>query len=165
MTAIEPLTAEYFAMAAQWLSNPEVNQWLSGEWRDQVVEPRMIGIAARNKRGRLFLIRSDGQPCGLVALTDWDSADGIAMVWGVLGDPAFGGRGVFTEALGQLVRMAFQEFHIEAVHAWIMEDNVRSRRVVQKLGFHEQGRLRSAACRNGRRVDRVYFDLTRQDLA
>ena len=163
MTVIEPLAAEHFATAAQWLSKPEINQWLSGEWRDRIVDPLLIGIAVRNKRSRIFLIRCDGQPCGLVALADWDSADGIAMVWGIIGKPAYGGRGVFTEALRQLIEIAFRELHIEALHAWFMEDNPRSRRIVEKLGFHEQGRLRSAACRNGRRVDRIYFDLTRQD--
>jgi RimJ/RimL family protein N-acetyltransferase len=163
--AIEPLAPEYFALVAEWLSQPEVNEWLSGEWRNQTVDPRMIGIAVRNKRNRLYLVRSDGQPCGLVALADWDAVDGIAMLWGMIGDASFGGRGVFTEALGQLIRLSFRELHIEALNAWIMADNARSRRVVEKLGFHEQGRLRSSASRNGHRIDRVFFDLLKEDIA
>ena len=163
MTAIEPPTQEYFPMVAGWLSNVDINQWLTSEWRGRAIDPTLIGIAARNKHNRFFLVRCEGEPCGLVALADWDPVDKIAMIWYVLGDLAGGGRGVATEAVRQLVRTAFTSLDIESMHAWIMEDNHRSRRVLEKNGFREAGRLRRAAVRNGARFDRVYFDLTRQD--
>ena len=98
-----------------------------------------------------------------MALADWDAVDRIAMVWYLLGVPAFSGRGVITDALGQLVRLAFQELGIEALHAWIMEDNSRSRGVLERTGFQESGRLRLATSHKGRRMDRVYFDLIALD--
>ena len=159
MTAIEPLTHEHFALLAQWLSNADINQWLMSDWRGRVIDPVVVGIAVRNKRNRFFLVRCDNEPCGMVALADWDAVDRIAMVWYLLGVPAFGRRGVMTDALRMLVRLAFQEFGIEALHAWIIEDNSRSRRVLERSGFQEAGRLRLATSRDGRRMDRVYFDL------
>jgi RimJ/RimL family protein N-acetyltransferase len=152
-------------MVAHWLSNHETNQWLASEWRDRVIDPVVIGVAVRNKRNRFFLVRCDGTPCGLVALADWDFTDKVAMIWYALGDLASGGRGVITEAVQQLVRMAFSQLGIEALHAWIMEDNDRSRRVLEKNGFREAGRLRWAVARDGCHLDRIYFDLTRQDIA
>ena len=163
MTAIEPLNPEHFALLAQWLSNTDINQWLTSEWRDRAIDPVVVAVALRNKRNRFFLVRCDNEPCGLVALADWDAIDRVAMVWYALGVPAFGGRGVITEALGQLVQLAFKELGIDALYAWIMEDNVRSRRVLERTGFHEAGRLRSATLHGGRRMDRVYFDLTALD--
>jgi RimJ/RimL family protein N-acetyltransferase len=165
LTTIEPLLPEYFASVAQWLSNPATNQWLASEWRDRVIDPIVIGVAVRNKRNRFFLVRHEGQPCGLVALADWDAIDKIAMVWYALGDSALGGRGIISKAVRLLVQTAFTEFQIEALYAWIREDNARSRRVLEKTGFREVGHLRSAVCRDGRRADRVYFDLTSEDLA
>jgi RimJ/RimL family protein N-acetyltransferase len=163
LIALEPLTPDHFATVAGWLSKPEINQWLTSEWRDRVIEPMLIGVAVRNKRNRFFLVTSDGAPCGLVALADWDAVDKIAMIWYALGDPASGGRGVITEGVRQLVRMAFDTLGIDALHAWIMEDNDRSRRVLEKNGFRESGRLRSAAVHNGKRLDRIYLDLVRDD--
>jgi RimJ/RimL family protein N-acetyltransferase len=159
LTAIEPLTHEHFALLAQWLSNADINQWLMSDWRGRVIDPVVVGVAVRNKRNRFFLVRCDNEPCGMVALADWDAVDRIAMVWYLLGVPAFGRRGVMTDALRMLVRLAFQEFGIEALHAWIIEDNSRSRRVLERSGFQEAGRLRLATSRDGRRMDRVYFDL------
>lgn len=164
MIRIEPLTPDHFATVAGWLSKPELNEWLTSEWRDRTIDPMLIGVAVRNKRNRLFLVRSDDVPCGLVALADWDPIDKIAMVWYALGDPGGGGRGVITEAVRELVRTAFDTLGIESLHAWIMEDNARSRRVLEKNGFRETGRLRLAAVHQGRRLDRIYFDLVRQDL-
>jgi len=164
LIGIEPLTPEHFATVAEWLSKPEINQWLTSEWRDRVIDPTLIGVAVRNKRNRFFLVRSDGVPHGLVALADWDAVDKIAMIWYALGDPVSSGRGVITQAVQELVRVAFDSLGIEALHAWIMEDNERSRRVLEKNGFREAGRLRLAAVHNGCRLDRVYFDLTPQDL-
>jgi len=159
LTAIEPLAHEHFALLAQWLSNADINQWLMSDWRGRVIDPVVVGVAVRNKRIRFFLVRCDNEPCGMVALADWDAVDRIAMVWYLLGVPAFGRRGVMTDALRMLVRLAFQEFGIEALHAWIIEDNSRSRRVLERSGFQEAGRLRLATSRDGRRMDRVYFDL------
>jgi RimJ/RimL family protein N-acetyltransferase len=163
LTGIEPLAPEHFATVAGWLSKPEINQWLTSEWRDRVIDPTVIGVAVRNKRNRFFLVRHDGAPCGLVALADWDAVDKVAMVWYVLGEPALGGRGVITEALRELVRAAFDTLGIESLHAWIMADNDRSRRVLEKNGFREAGRFRLATVHNGRRLDRIYLDLPRQD--
>jgi len=164
VSCIEPLTPEHYALAAAWLSKPEVNEWLTSEWRDRLIDPVLIGVAVRNKRNRLFLVRSGGAPCGLAALADWDIADRIAMIWYILGEPDFGGHGVITQAVRELVRTAFNTLGLEAVHAWIMQDNERSRRVLEKNGFREAGRLREATIHNGRRRDRIYFDLTRGDL-
>ena len=163
MTSIEPLTSEHFATVAGWLSSTEINQWLTSEWRDRVVDPALIGVAVRNKRNRLFLVWCEETPCGLVALADWDPIDKVGMIWYILGDPASGGRGVITEAVRQLVRVAFETLGVESLHAWIMEENVRSRKVLQKNGFREVGHLRRAAVHNGTRSDRVYFYLTRGD--
>jgi RimJ/RimL family protein N-acetyltransferase len=135
VTAIEPLGPEYFATIAGWLSKSDINEWLTSEWRGRVIDATLIGVAARNKRNRLFLVRYEGEPCGLVALADLDPVDKIAMIWYVLGDPASGGRGVITEAVRQLVRTAFESLGIESIYAWIMEGNVRSRRVLEKNGF------------------------------
>lgn len=163
MTSIEPLTPPYFGLVAEWLSNAGINQWLTSEWRDRAVDPIVIGIATRNRRNKFFLVRCGDEPCGLTALADLDTFDRVAMVWYALGVAAFAGRGVITEALRQMAGLAFNELKILALHAWIMEDNVRSRRVLEKTGFREAGRLRAATLHCDRRVDRVYFDLTPSD--
>jgi RimJ/RimL family protein N-acetyltransferase len=157
--AIAPLKPEHFALVARWLAQPDLARWLTSDWRAAPAQPTTIAMCARQKRSRLFLISSDGEPCGLVALADLDAADGTGMVWYALGDAALAGRGIASAAVRELVAIAFGELGLRSVYAWIMEDNVASRRVLLRAGFREAGRIRQATVSGERRVDRVYFDL------
>src|SRR4051812_24725859 len=99
MTTIEPLQPDHFEQVAGWLNRPEINRWLSGEWREHTATAGMIAIAGRNRRNRLYLVRHEAAPCGLVALGEIDPADRLAMIWYLLGDERFGGRGIIVEAV------------------------------------------------------------------
>jgi RimJ/RimL family protein N-acetyltransferase len=159
MISIEALVPERFGDVAAWLSRPEVNRWLTSEWRGRAVDATALAILVRNRRNRAYLVSCDGAACGLVALAEIDAADGLAMIWYVLGDPEFAGRGVTTEGVRLVAKNAFDELGLSCVYAWIMEDNTASRRVLEKAGFREAGRLRNAATSKEGRVDRIYFDL------
>lgn len=164
MIAIEELTPDNFKLVAGWLSKVEINRWLTAEWRNREVTATVVALAVRNRKNRLFLVRCDGQPCGLMALADIDTADRTAMVWWVLGEQILSDRGIAGEAVKQLVRRSFEQLGLASLYAWIMEDNIRSLRMVQKTGFREAGRIRCAACSGGRQVDRIYFDLLPGEL-
>jgi len=159
VTTIEPLQPEHFEQVAEWLSRPGINKWLSGEWRNRETTPAILAITIRNRRNKLYMVRHDAVSCGLVGLADFDPADRIAMVWYILGEERLKGRGIISEAVRQLAQLAFSELSVASLYAWIMEDNVASRRVLEKSGFRECGRFRNAAYSNGRQVERVYFDL------
>jgi RimJ/RimL family protein N-acetyltransferase len=160
---IEPLLPEHFALVAGWLSEPQNNEWLTTDWRGRIVDAMLVGIAARNKKNRLYLIRIDDMPCGVIALADIDLVDGVAMLWDVLGDKRHSGKGVMTQATRLMLCTAFDELNLHCIYAWIMADNVASRRVVEKAGFQIGGLVRSAACHHGTRVDRIYYDRLKTD--
>ncbi len=113
----------------------------------------------RNKKNRVFLVRWNGQPAGLVALADIDAGDATAMVWYLLGDASLSGRGITSTAVKLMAQKCFLELKLESLYAWVMEDNAASTKVLRKAGFREAGRLRRAANSDGLPVDRIYFDL------
>jgi len=164
VTTIEELIPDYFEQVARWLSKAEINRWLAAEWRDRVVNPTLVAMAVRNRKNRLFLVRYNGQPCGLSALADIDMADKTAMVWYVLGEQNLSGRGITSDAVGQLARLSFGQIGLASVYAWIMQDNTASQRVLHRVGFREAGRIRCAASSAGHQVDRVYFDLIAREV-
>lgn len=159
MTTIEDLSQPAFDLVATWLSNRDINRWLTAEWRDKEVTGTVVAMMVRNKRNRVFLVRWSGQPVALVALADIDAADHTAMIWYLLGEPSFSKRGIVSSAVRQVAAKGFQELKLSSVYAWVLEDNLPSARVLQKSGFREAGRIRRAASSEGRQVDRIYFDL------
>jgi len=163
MITIEDLLPDHFELAASWLSRPDTNRWLNSEWRGRQTTSSMIAIMLRNRKNRLFLVRSDGLSAGLVGLADIDFPDKTAMVWYILGETSLSGKGVTTEAVRQVASIAFGEMGLYSLYAWVMEDNTASLRVLDRAGFKKAGRLRLTANSSGRQVDRVYYDLTHQD--
>ena len=160
MTTIEELTPDDFSQVAEWLSDPANNRWLTSDWRNREVTHVLVGLAVRNKKNRLFLVRADGRPCGLVALADIDPGDRTAMIWYLLGEKSLAGRGIVTQAVKHLAEAAFGDLGLSSLYAWLMADNLSSRRVLEKAGFREVGYIRRATCSAGQQVDRIYFDLT-----
>jgi [ribosomal protein S5]-alanine N-acetyltransferase len=156
---IEDLQVKDLSLVAKWLSRDKINRWLTAEWRNRVAHTTVLAIALRNRKNRFFLVRCNGEACGLTALADIDVADATAMIWYVLGEPRFARNGIASEAVKQLVRKSFQELKLQSLYAWIMEDNVASAKLLNKVGFREVGRIRQAASSNGQQVDRIYFDL------
>src|ERR1043166_5138265 len=107
--SIADLLPQDFEKAAGWLSQRPINRWLTGEWRNREADAKILAIVIRNKKNRLFLVRCEGEPCGLVGLADIDSADRTAMAWYLLGDSRLSGRGITSAALRQLVEIAFKD--------------------------------------------------------
>ncbi len=158
MVTIEPLQPDAFPMVAAWLSQEWVNPWLAPPWRGVRVSSAMVGLSARNSQNEWFMVRQGDLAAGVVALADTDPIDRHAMVWYALGRLELSGKGVMSQAMRLLCEHAFERRRLASLHAWIVEGNEASRRVLERTGFREAGRLRQAAAFKGLGVDRVYFD-------
>jgi RimJ/RimL family protein N-acetyltransferase len=80
---------------------------------------------------------------------------------GYLLAPAARGRGVMGRALGLVVAWAFAELGLVRVQAFASPDNVRSLRLLERLGFAREGVLRSY---RGAGQDRIAFGLLPGEL-
>lgn len=70
----------------------------------------------------------------------------------------FWGRGIMTEAARRLLQYGFEELQLASVMIRTGENNLRSRRVIEKCGFHYEGTLRQCyrMYNNEIRDSRVY---------
>jgi ribosomal-protein-alanine N-acetyltransferase len=71
------------------------------------------------------------------------------------------GNGYASEALGAVIDETFETADLAEIQACIVPDNVASRGVLDRTGFHEDRVLRSGAVIRGRHVDVLLFTLTR----
>lgn len=72
-------------------------------------------------------------------------------------------RGYMSEALGCLVPFAFGRLGLHRLDAACLPQNEASRRLLQKLGFHEEGRARSYLRIAGTWQDHVLYALVEGD--
>jgi ribosomal-protein-serine acetyltransferase len=74
------------------------------------------------------------------------------------------GRGVATAACGALIELAHRELRAERIEWQAAPENVRSRRLAEKLGFQFEGRLRSTYEYRGERHDTVVLSLVGEEI-
>jgi RimJ/RimL family protein N-acetyltransferase len=160
---LAPLDASTAEAAVKWLGDSTINQWLSGEFRDQQVAPRQLLLMASSPRNRVWSIVVDGEPAGLVALSQIDMHDRCARIWYLVGRAELRGRGVATNAVRQACELAFTELNLESISASVMEPNAASARVLLAAGFKPAGVLRHGLRLGQDFVNRVLYDLVRND--
>jgi len=71
------------------------------------------------------------------------------------------GRGVMTEAVGQICREAFSRFDIIRIFAEPFAGNLGSRRVLEKAGFTYEGTMRDGVFKYGRVHSYCVYSLLR----
>ncbi len=68
-------------------------------------------------------------------------------------------KGYMTEGIKGVIELAFMEYGLHRIEANIIPRNIRSRRVVEKLGFKNEGRSEKYLKINGKWEDHVHYVL------
>ncbi len=122
--------------------------------------------AWRQGTAYVFLIRrlSDQKLIGGVSLTQvrpWPANSAALGYW--IG-ATHTGQGYMTEAVCGLCDWAFETLCLARIEAGILPDNNRSRRVLERAGFAEEGRALQYLEINGIRRDHVLFGRVSSDV-
>ncbi len=114
-----------------------------------------------------FHIRTlaDDRLIGFVALHSVEWNNGVALLAIGIGEPRYRGRGYGTDALQLILRYAFQELNLYRVGLDVIASNERALHTYEKLGFRREGTMRGAVLRDGRRTDRIYMGILRDEWA
>ncbi|WP_224333274.1 GNAT family N-acetyltransferase [Haloprofundus halobius] len=113
--------------------------------------------------GETFVVTAEDRPVGLVFFFDLDERNGTAEL-GYWVTAEAQGRGYATDAARTLARYAFDERRLEKLTAQVVASNAGSARVLEKIGFREEGILREHEFVDGRRIDLRVFGLLASEL-
>jgi len=72
-------------------------------------------------------------------------------------------QGIMSEALGCVIRYAFETIGLHRIEAIVDPSNQPSRDLLKKLGFQEEGILRERFFKGGSYYDDLYLGLLRRD--
>ncbi len=109
-------------------------------------------------------VESEGRLVGSVQLALIDRIERRAAVAIVLGDKTIWGRGVGSAALRILADYAFAALNLERLYAEVYGFNVRSQRLMERVGFQREGVLRQHEVHNGARQDMHVFGLLKAEF-
>ncbi|MFC5970296.1 GNAT family N-acetyltransferase [Halomarina salina] len=105
-----------------------------------------------------FLVWADDERVGTVGLHDFRPGWGLAET-GYFFHPDHWGNGYATEALELVCGYGFRERRLNKVAARTFAFNEASGRVLEKVGFSQEGTHRNEAFERGEHVDLLYWGL------
>ena len=73
------------------------------------------------------------------------------------------GQGIMTEALDAMLSFGFEDYGLNRITANVIKDNAASIKVLQKLGFVQEGILRESLYKNGQYHDLICFSILKSE--
>jgi RimJ/RimL family protein N-acetyltransferase len=135
---LRPLAEEDATDAyAAWLNDPEVNRWLETH---SVTLPELRAYIREKRESPHALLlgifwKETGQHIGNVKLEPIDREKREATIGILIGEKAFWGKGVATEATNLATEHAFSALGMRAVTLGVIPENTAAIRVYEKCGF------------------------------
>ncbi len=125
---------------------------------------RYYDAEGRAGRAQSFVVEVAGRIVGQVQLSQmiWGSSRSAVVGYWVAQEWA--GQGVAPAAVSAVVDRAFGSLCLHRLVAYVQVDNRPSARVMEKLGFVDEGIARGALFVNGEWRDHRCFSLTREDV-
>lgn len=152
---------------AAWLAEPGINQWFDfGQGRQRLpVLAVQLMIQSGRHRLRVFGPTGHTPASGLVAVSDLKHGFGTGSFWVLRNSQRPACRDMTFVASTTLLREAFETDRLHCITAWAADCNVRSRRLLERIGFRLIGLQRDCHVMQGLRFGRALYDLLPGDLS
>jgi ribosomal-protein-alanine N-acetyltransferase len=151
-------------------------------WRNEEITRRFnpLGTASREATASFFeregssfaeiyehsnqrwFVEANGALVGTISLQNISPMMGVAEIGYMFGEK-FHGRGIATAALTYFLDRLFAHTPLRRVFALVHEENKASRRVLDKLGFEQEGVLRNHYLVQGIPTNEVAYGLLREE--
>lgn len=105
----------------------------------------------------MIIMKENNTPIGSVFLRDIDDINHKAEYGIFIGEEAYCGKGIGTEAAELLLKYAFDELKLHKVTLRVLAENQRAIRNYKKVGFTEEGCFYDDVCIDGRFYDVIYM--------
>jgi RimJ/RimL family protein N-acetyltransferase len=155
---LRPIEEADLPLLVEQLNHPDVWRTLRTREPKNQRQEREWWEGLDERDGVTLLVAADGDPVGTVGLDDVDANWGTAEV-GYAIHPDHWGNGYATEAVALVTRYAFEQRRLEKLAAEVYGHNPASRRVLERNGSREEGRMREHTLHRGERVDVVTHGL------
>ena len=149
----DPLYLRYYPWEDRSEADARAFVEMFRQWQWEL--PRRRFQLAIVRRGEDGLIGN----CGLRRKTgnEWEADIGYEL------SPQYWGRGYATEAARAMVEFGFADLGLQRISSWCIADNLASARVLERLGFVQEGKLRRNEHFKGRWWDTLLYALLAEE--
>lgn len=152
---------EDFALMMKWGEDAEYLRNVDTDIAIPKTKQHFEAESTSSSNSVYFQVRTiqEDQLIGFVVIhsIEWNNRAGMLAIG--IGEAKNRNKGYGTEALRLILRYAFHELNLTRVGLDVIDYNKRAIRAYEKVGFQQEGRLRSAVLRDGESYDRVLMGI------
>jgi len=167
---LRPMTDGDVPLLIQWFTDRDVLHWLHlsedpPELAGSMEAHRECWERMRDDPTHLWWCTetTEGQPIGEIGLLAIHPTHHRAELAITIGVQEYRNRGYGAEAIGVLLRHAFETMGLRRVQLITDEDNARGTRCYEKCGFVREGQLRAHRLRYGKPLDMVVMAVLKEE--
>lgn len=164
LRALEP---EDYKTSVKWRNDDTITSRLGGGKyfvSSEVEKQWVLNTINQNKNVKLAICTVvDNQYIGNVYLTDIDYINRKAHSHILIGNHSFWNGGYGTEAMRLLLDYAFNQRNLRRIEAVVLEDNIGSQKMHEKLGYKQEGFLRQSVYKDGVYKNQIYYALLKDE--
>ena len=165
LRALEP---EDYLITYEWRKDEEIQNLVGGHKCFVSKEKERLWVLNTiTDNSRIVLgicLKENNKLIGTVNIQDIDWINRSAHVPIQIGDKQYWGGGYASEARILALKFAFEERGMHRIWAVVLEHNIASLKMHERLGFVKEGILRDSVYKNGKFYNQIYLGLLKEDF-
>lgn len=161
------LELDDYQISVKWRNDDSITNLLGGsKWFVSMeTEKQWVQNAImQNKDIRLAICTVEKDIyIGNIYLTGIDYLNRKAQTQILIGNREYWNNGYGTEAMRLLLEYAFNYKNLRRLEAVVLEDNIGSRKMHEKLGYKKEGILRQSVYKNGQYKNQILYALLKTE--
>jgi RimJ/RimL family protein N-acetyltransferase len=158
---------ENYRLYGEWYGDPEVwhlTSWAASPLGHSAVERLFEDRKLSNTEDSFAIhLKGDDAPIGVISLMNISEANESADLSVIVGHPEDRHHGYGAEAIGRILRYAFETVGLNRVGLSVFEFNEEAISTYEKLGFSVEGRLRRAVRRGNTFHDAILMSVLKDE--
>jgi [ribosomal protein S5]-alanine N-acetyltransferase len=140
-----------------------ISNFMSDSFPDSVEKWKLFLEYAISKKSILYrAIEINGEAVGGIGISPQSGIYRINAELGYWLGQDYWGQGIITNAITEIVKLAFEKFTINRIYATPFENNVASHKVLEKCGFKLEARFEKIVNKNGEFLDELVYAIRRE---
>ena len=165
LRALEP---DDYLITSEWRNDEEIQNMVGGpKYFVSKERERQWVMDTINDNSRMVLgicLKENDKLIGTVNIQDINWINRSAHVPILLGDKKEWKKGYATEARFLALKFAFDERGFHRVWALVLDDNIPSLKLHERIGYKKEGLLRDSVYKGGRYHNQVYLSILEDDF-
>lgn len=157
---------EELSIIHKYINNENISRLTSHYWPSSLEEvtEEYMEYSANSLMGQYYGIDLDGEIIGFIKLTsiDWISRSGELTI--VIGEENNRGKGLGSDALNTMLRVAFNVLNLYQVYLHVYLNNAIAVEFYKKQGFKQDGVIRSCRIIDGEYVSAIRMSILKSEF-